>query len=415
MQQPFCYKDQSLYLEGVSVSAIAKQFGTPCFAYSQTQLEKNLAEFSAAFAKHAHLICYAVKANSNLAILQLLAKNNSGFDIVSQGELERVLIAGGRPEQIFFSGVGKSHDEISRALAVGIHCFNIESIAELMRLQEIAASQNKIASIALRINPDIPVQTHPHIATGLKENKFGLAYENFAEIILILKTCSHLRMVGLACHIGSQLLELEPFIAAIERLTPLLKQLQTQGFNLEHINIGGGLGVTYQNEIPPSISDYVKAITLKLAEFNLKIIIEPGRALVANTGLLLTKVEYIKNTPTKNFLIVDTAMNDLMRPALYDAWHDILPVNLPTSKPTNSYDIVGPICESADFLGKNRFLTAHPQDILAITMVGAYGFSMSSNYNSRPKIAEVLVKDDQMHLIREREKLTDLWQLEKLL
>ncbi|MEO8402731.1 MAG: diaminopimelate decarboxylase [Gammaproteobacteria bacterium] len=411
----FHYQQDQLYAEEVSLTDIAKQFGTPCYVYSKSQLIQNWQRFNDAFTNHPHRICYAVKANSNIAILNLFAKLQSGFDIVSLGELERVLAAGGDPSKIVFSGVGKKAAEIVRALEVGINCFNVESAAELERLNAIGAEYKKIVPIGLRINPNIDARTHPYIATGLHENKFGIDYTEGLAIVDKIQTLPHLKLVGIGSHIGSQLTELSPFIEAIDRLLELVDQLLLAGVPLHHLNIGGGLGVCYQNETPPSIQEYATTLSQKLAACPLEIILEPGRAIVANAGILLTSVEYLKHTEHKNFAIVDTAMNDLLRPALYEAWHEITPVKPDKKLPEKMYDIVGPVCESADFLGKNRLLGVLPGDLLAIHSTGAYGFSMSSNYNSRPRVAEVMVDKNQVHLIRKRETIADLFLHEQLI
>ncbi len=411
----FHYQENQLYAEAVNLADIAKEYGTPCYVYSKKALLTNWKNFDNAFAKHPHRICYAVKANSNLAILHLFALLKSGFDIVSLGELERVLKAGGDPAKIVFSGVGKKTHEIVRALQVGIHCFNVESEAELDRLNEIAREQHQIAPISLRINPNIDARTHPYIATGLNENKFGIAYVDVPLIIEKIKKLPHLKLIGIGNHIGSQLTELSPFVAAIDRLLELVVQLTANDIQLEHINIGGGLGVNYQYETPPSIEEYAETLINKLASYPQEIILEPGRAIVANAGILLTSVEYLKLTPHKNFAIVDAAMNDLLRPALYNAWHLISPVQFRKNIPEKNYDIVGPVCESADFLGKQRLLAIEAGDLLAVQSAGAYSFSMSSNYNSRPRAAEIMVDGEQIHLIREREKIADLFSHERMI
>ncbi len=412
--QPFHYQHNTLYAEEVSLLDIAKQYGTPCYVYSKKMLLQNWQNFNDAFANHAHRICYAVKANSNLAILNLFAKQGSGFDIVSLGELERVLAANGDPGKIVFSGVGKKPHEISRALSVGIHCFNVESEPELERLNAIAKQHNTIAPIGLRINPNIDARTHPYIATGLNENKFGIAHADALRVIAKIQQLSNLKLIGIGNHIGSQLTELSPFSEAIDRLLELIQHVTAQGIELEHINIGGGLGVSYRDETPPSISDYAATLMEKLRHCPLEVVLEPGRAIVANTGILLTNVEFLKPTEHRNFAIVDAAMNDLLRPALYQAWHDITPVT-PKNIASQLYDVVGPVCESADFLGKQRQLAIETGDLLAIHSAGAYGFSMSSNYNSRPRAAEVMVDGQHVHLIRARETIADLFAQEKII
>lgn len=410
----FHYKNAEFYGENVKLADVAEQFGTPCYVYSKRALVSQWDAFEKAFGNVPHRICYAVKANSNIAILNLFAQKNAGFDIVSRGELERVLAARGDPKKIVFSGVGKQQDEIERALEVGVGCFNVESEAELERLQKIGVKKNKIVPIALRINPDIDPKTHPYIATGLSSNKFGIEYQAALLLCKKIKTFSHIKMIGIACHIGSQLTEISPFMEACERLLHLVAHLKSLKIHLQHIDVGGGLGVVYQNEKPPSIAEYVTAIINKLSAHGLEIFIEPGRVLVANAGVLLTRVEYLKYSAHKNFAIIDAGMNDLMRPSLYDAWHEILPV-LERSTEKKNYDIVGPVCESADFFGKNRALALAEQDLLAVMDVGAYGFSMSSNYNSRPRAAEVMIDQDQVFVIRERESFEELFKTENIL
>ena len=408
-------KKGELCAEDVNLSEIANQFGTPCYVYSRNALENNWRAFDKALADIPHRICYAVKANSNIAILNILAKLDSGFDIVSIGELERVLAAGGDPNKIVFSGIGKKNSEITRALDIGIACFNVESEAELEHIQSIAKEKNKIAKIALRVNPNIDARTHPYIATGLRDNKFGI------DISICLSLCQkvtgmpNLQLIGLACHIGSQLTELEPFLEAADCLLKLCDQLTEMGVHLQNINVGGGLGIIYHNENPPPIADYVAALRKKISGRNFEILIEPGRAIAANAGILLTRVEYLKVTDHKNFAIVDAGMNDLIRPALYHAWQTILPTKVHEKFPEKLYDIVGPVCESADFLGKDRKLALKAGDLLAVCATGAYGFSMSSNYNSRPRAAEVMVDGNQAHLIRKRETIEDLFSHEKII
>lgn len=406
------YRNNHLYIEDVSLKEIADQFGTPCYIYSRAALEKNWHAFDDAFSQMPHKICYAVKANSNLAILSLLAKLNSGFDIVSLGELERVLAAGGDAKKIIFSGVGKKEIEIEKAIEKGIYCFNVESEPELDRLQIIAANLGKTVNIAMRINPNIDPRTHSHISTGLKENKFGIELDQVIPLYQHISSMKELRLIGLACHIGSQLVELEPFLLAVDSLLLMYQQLKKRGAEITHIDVGGGLGIVYRDENPPGILEYAKAIEAKFAPFSLEIIIEPGRAIVGNAGALLTRIEYVKHTSQVNFAIVDAGMNDLVRPALYDAWQDILPVEV-TEGEKKIYDIAGPVCESADFLGKNRPLAISAGDLLAVDSAGAYGFSMSSNYNSRPRSAEVLVDGKKAHLIRSRETIAALFATEK--
>jgi len=411
----FDYRGDELYAEGVSLSAIAKAYGTPAYIYSRATLERHWSAFDAAFANVDHLVCYAVKANSNLAVLNLLARLGSGFDIVSVGELERVLAAGGDPAKILFSGVGKRIDEIERALAVGIHCFNVESESELERINTVAVGMGLKAPISLRVNPDVDAKTHPYISTGLKDNKFGIAIED-AELIYRRATeMVGIEVVGIDCHIGSQLTEVEPFVDALERVMRLVDRLYEHGIALNHIDIGGGLGISYKNEKPPLPGDYAMPIVEHLAGRDLKIIIEPGRAIAGNAGLLLTRVEYLKHNNAKNFAVVDAAMNDLLRPSLYDAWQEIIPVKHSDGEEVRKYDVVGPICETGDFIGKGRKLSLQEGELLVVRSAGAYGFSMSSNYNSRPRVAEVMVDGDEHHLIRERETVESLYRGEHLL
>lgn len=407
----FNYQQDQLYAEQVSLSAIAAQFGTPCYVYSQATIERHWQAFATALAGQKHLVCYAVKANSNLAILKLLADLGAGFDIVSGGELQRVLKIAANSNKIVFSGVGKSSAEIKLALGVGIKCFNVESSAELWRLADLAAEMQLIAPISLRVNPDVDANTHPYISTGLRENKFGIDVTTALELYQQAATMPQLKIVGIDCHIGSQLTDTKPFIAALERIMALVRELSALGIKLQHIDLGGGLGVRYANENPPSPQDYIQALQLEKYIQDQEFLIEPGRAIIANAGILLSKVEYIKSTADKNFAIVDAAMNDLLRPALYSAWHDIVPV-IKKSQTTKLYDVVGPVCETGDFLGKQRELAIQTGDLLAIRSAGAYGFSMSSNYNSRPRAAEVLVNGDQVRLIRRRETMDDLFALE---
>jgi diaminopimelate decarboxylase len=411
----FHYQNNELFIEDISLTSIAEKYGTPCYVYSRASIEKKWHLFNDSFGTTPHRICYAVKANSNIAILNLLAKLQSGFDIVSQGELERVLIAGGDPKKIIFSGVGKQSAEILRALEVGIFCFNVESEAELKRLNELAAEKNTIANIALRLNPNIDAGTHPYIATGLSDNKFGIELSEALPLCHRIQSMPNLKLIGIGCHIGSQLTDLKPFEEALDCLLQLIDQLALQKITLDYLDIGGGLGIRYQNENPPSISNYISIIQKKLKNHSFEIILEPGRAIIADAGILLTKVEYLKHTSHKNFAIVDAAMNDLMRPALYEAWQNIIPVKTNNQTTQIQYDIVGPVCESADFLGKNRLLALEIGDLLAICNAGAYGFSMSSNYNSRPRVAEIVVDGNQMHLIRRRESIQDLFAHEKII
>lgn len=412
----FNYKNGQLYAEEVAISELATRFGTPLYIYSKATLARHWRVFDDALRAHPHLICYAVKANSNLALLNLFAKLGSGFDIVSLGELERVLIAGGDAQKIVFSGVAKSHQEIKRALEIGIGCFNVESLPELLRINTIAGEMAVIAPISLRINPDVDAGTHPYISTGLKENKFGISYQHAMEIYDQAKNLPNIDIVGIDCHIGSQLTALSPFLDATERLLILLDKLNTVGITIRHLDLGGGLGVRYKDEIPPDPAEYIAALKEKLKSYpSLTLFFEPGRVITANAGILLTKVEYIKHQDEHNFAIVDAGMNDLIRPALYDAWMDILPVNQNETGERHRYNIVGPVCETSDFLGKQRLLTLKEGSLLAVKGAGAYGFSMSSNYNSRARPAEVMVDGDKAHLIRQREVLSDLWRGEQLL
>jgi diaminopimelate decarboxylase len=412
--QFFDYQNNQLYAEQVSLSAIAEQFGTPCYVYSRAAIETNWRAFDNALASKSHRICYAVKANSNLAILNVLARLGSGFDTVSIGEIERVIAAGGDPAKTIFSGVGKTSAEILRAIAIGIHSFNVESSVEIERLNTLAASQNKIINISLRVNPDIDANTHPYISTGMKENKFGIEIADVLPLCGKIKTLTHLKLIGIACHIGSQLTQISPFLSAIDRVLELVAKLQLQGINLQQLDFGGGLGIRYRDEQPPSINEYVTALREHLKDCSQEIILEPGRAIAANAGILLTRIEYLKLTQHKNFAIIDAAMNDLMRPALYNAWQDIKPVVLNPASPTSTYDIVGPVCESADFLGRDRALAVATGDLLAITCAGAYGFAMSSNYNTRPRAAEVMVDKNKVTLIRRRETIDELYAGETL-
>jgi len=411
----FDYRDACLYAENVDLSSIAETYGTPCYVYSRATLERHWQVFDNSLKNYRHLVCYAVKANSNLAILNILARLGSGFDIVSGGELERVLRAGGKAEKIVFSGIGKTKAEIHRALDVGIRCFNVESEAELYRINDIAANMGKYAPISFRVNPDVDAHTHPYISTGLKENKFGIAIDDALDIFTKAASLDNVQITGIDCHIGSQLTETEPFVDALKRVLILIEKLSAIGVELQHIDLGGGLGVVYDDETPPKPDEYVEALTQVLGDdFPYEILIEPGRAIAANAGILLTQVEYLKNTPDKNFAIVDAGMNDLIRPALYSAWQQIVPVKPRQNEPVTNYDIVGPICETGDFLGKNRDLALKEGDLLAIRSSGAYGFVMSSNYNSRPRIPEIMVDKDRVILIRRRETIDDLLAFENI-
>ena len=412
----FQYKNNQLMAENLPVKQLAEQFGTPLYVYSKATLERHWHAFNNAFGEHPHLVCFAVKSNPNIAILNVMAKLGSGFDIVSQGELERVLAAGGDAAKVVFSGVAKSHQEIARALEVNIRCFNVESEAELLRINQIAGEMSKIAPISLRVNPDVDAHTHPYISTGLKENKFGVSVEQAREVYKLAATLPNIKIVGMDCHIGSQLTELQPFLDAVDRLIVLMEQLKQDGIHLKHLDLGGGLGVTYTDEKPPHPTDYAKALWEKLSAFSeLEIIVEPGRSITANAGILVTKVEYLKSNESRNFAIVDAGMNDMIRPALYQAYMNILEIDRTLAREEKIYDVVGPICETSDFLGKQRKLAIAEGDYLAQRSAGAYGASMSSNYNSRPRTAEVMVDGDKAYLIRRREALNELWQLESLL
>ena len=411
----FQYKNEQLYVEDLPVKQLAEEFGTPLYIYSRATLERHWHAFDSALGKHPHLICYAVKANSNIGILNVMAKLGSGFDIVSQGELERVLAAGGEASKVVFSGVAKSRAEIMRALEVGIRCFNVESIAELHHINQIAGEMGKIAPISLRVNPDVDAHTHPYISTGLKENKFGVSVDEAREVYKLAATLPHVKITGMDCHIGSQLTELHPFLDATDRLIRLIEQLKEDGITLKHLDLGGGLGVTYTDETPPHPSDYVAALLNKLKGYeNLEIILEPGRAIAANAGILVAKVQYLKSNESRNFAITDTGMNDMIRPALYEAYMNIIEIDRTLEREKAIYDVVGPVCETSDFLGKQRKLAIAEGDYIAQRSAGAYGASMSSNYNSRPRTAEVLVDGDKAHLIRRRESLSELWALESI-
>mgnify|MGYP000202217152 CR=1 FL=1 len=408
----FTYRNGLLYAEEVPVDEIARIHGTPCYIYSRATLERHWCAFNDAFSGRDHLLCYAVKANSNLAILNLFARLGSGFDIVSVGELERVLAAGGDPANVVFSGVGKRADEMRRALEVGIHCFNVESEAELARLNTVAGELGLRAPVSLRVNPDVDAKTHPYISTGLKENKFGIDIEQAEAIYAEAAGMAHIDILGVDCHIGSQLIKTQPFLDALERVLALVDRLAEQGIELMHLDLGGGLGIQYRDETPPLPADYMAEVLARLEDRALRILIEPGRAIAGNAGILLTKVEYLKHTAHKDFAIVDAAMNDLIRPTLYQAWQDIVPVT-PREGEARNYDLVGPICETGDFLGKERALVLAEGDLLAVRSSGAYGFSMSSNYNSRPRAAEIMVDGEQIHLIRKRESIASLFELEQ--
>ncbi|GAA0856416.1 diaminopimelate decarboxylase [Aliiglaciecola litoralis] len=406
----FQYKDDALYAENVAVAEIASQFGTPCYVYSRATIERHWHAFNNAAGKHDHLICYAVKANSNLGVLSVMAKLGSGFDIVSGGELSRVLEAGGDPRKVVFSGVGKTEHEIELALRHQILCFNVESAPELERINKVAQKLDVQAPISIRVNPDVDAKTHPYISTGLKANKFGIPRESAIAIYKLAASFPNLEIKGMDCHIGSQLTDIEPFVDALDRLLLLIDELANSGIVISHLDVGGGLGVSYKDEQPPHPDKYVEALMTRMhSRPELKLIFEPGRAIMANAGILVTKVEFIKRGEEKNFAIVDAAMNDLIRPALYSAWMNIIPVSQTSSKTKALYDVVGPICETGDFLGKDRELVISPDDLLAVRSAGAYGFVMASNYNSRCRPAEIMVDKNQIHLVREREILKDLW------
>ncbi len=410
----FAYRDQQLCAEAVPLSDIAERFGTPCYIYSRTALEAAYRAYDQAFASCDHLICYAVKANSNLGVLNLLARLGSGFDIVSGGELERVIKAGGDPRKTVFSGVGKSAAEMRAALMAGILCFNVESESELRRLDRIAGELGKTAAVSLRVNPDIDANTHPYIATGLKENKFGIALGDALTLYRSAAKMPNLRITGVGCHIGSQLVEIAPFAATFQKLLDLVDRLAEERIDIAHMDFGGGLGIRYRDETPPSANEYAQALLSRLGTRKHKILLEPGRALVGNAGILLARVEYLKHGKHRNFAVLDAAMNDLMRPALYGAWHDIRPV-LPRSGKPRQYEIVGPVCESGDFLGHDRELNLAEGDLVAIMSAGAYGMTMSSNYNTRPRAAEIMADGGSVHLIRERETISQLFASEQIL
>jgi diaminopimelate decarboxylase len=412
----FNYQENGqLWAENVPLEQLADQFGTPLYVYSRATLERHWKAFDSAVADHPHLICYAVKANSNLGVLNTLVRLGSGFDIVSGGELERVIAAGGDPAKVVFSGVGKTEAEMKRALELKIKCFNVESEPELERLNKVAGECGVKAPISLRINPDVDAKTHPYISTGLRDNKFGIAFERAPDVYRFANSLDNLDIHGIDCHIGSQLTNIEPFIDAADRLLALIDNLKAEGIEIKHLDVGGGLGVVYRDEQPPQPSEYASALLSRLENHqHLELVFEPGRAICANAGILLTKVEFLKHTEHKNFAIIDAAMNDLMRPALYQAWQEIVPVS-PRQGTEIVYDLVGPICETGDFLGKDRSLVLAEGDLLAVRSAGAYGFAMSSNYNTRSRAAEVMVDGDKVHLVRKREELASLWALESVL
>ncbi|MCB5185937.1 diaminopimelate decarboxylase [Methylobacillus gramineus] len=411
----FNLKNGTLHAENVPFTDIATEFGTPCYVYSRQALESAFTQFQAGFAATDHMVCFAVKSNPSLAVLNLFARLGAGFDIVSGGELARVLAAGGDPAKIVFSGVGKTTAEMKAALQAGIYCFNVESASELERLNTVAGQLGKTAPVSLRVNPNVDAKTHPYISTGLKNNKFGVAYEDAFSLYQRAARLPNIAVHGVDCHIGSQLTELSPFLDAFDRVLVLVDQLEAADIHIQHIDVGGGIGICYADETPPEFSAYAQAMLAKLGNRKVKLVFEPGRALVGNAGALLTKVEYLKHTESKNFAIVDAAMNDLMRPALYDAYHDIAAITPASDGESAVYEIVGPVCESGDFLGHDRTLSLKQDDLLAILSAGAYGMSMSSNYNTRPRAAEVMVDGDKVHLIRQRETIEQLFALEKIL
>ena len=407
--------DNQRLMEDVPLRAIVQQYGSPCYAYSKRAISENFLDYQRALGSRDHLICYAVKSNSNIAVLQTLAKLGAGFDIVSVGELERVLMAGGDPAKVVYSGVSKTAEEMRRALKVGIHCFNVESESELRLLNKTAAETNQLAPVSLRVNPDVDAKTHPYISTGLKENKFGIDISRAQEVYQQAAQMENISVVGVDCHIGSQLTDITPFIEAMEHLLVLVDRLAELGIKLKHIDIGGGLGVRYQNETVPSLASYMQALEPLLKDRSETLVMEPGRSITANAGILLTQVQVIKKNGDKNFAIVDAAMNDMLRPALYDAWMDINAVEVITDSEEADYDVVGPVCETGDFLAKDRTLAITEGDYLYLSSAGAYGFTMSSNYNSRPRVAEVMVDGNQTHLVRARETIEDLVRGEQLI
>jgi diaminopimelate decarboxylase len=405
----FYYRDNQLYVENISLQTIAAIHETPCYVYSKAAIVNNWLAFDIACQQRRHLICFAVKANSNLAILKTLAKLGAGFDIVSIGELERVLIAGGNPRKVIFSGVGKRTDELRRALLVGIRCFNLESQSEITRLHNVAHDFAISAPVAVRVNPNVDAGTHPYISTGLKENKFGIDIKQAVDTYLRIAELEYLNIQGIACHIGSQLTSTAPFLDALEHVLELAQTLEQHGINIKHLDLGGGLGIKYTNEAPTEPASYVASLEQRLGSLPYELLLEPGRSIVGNAGVLLTTVEYLKITPHKQFAIVDAAMNDLLRPSLYQAVQDIVPVNNHSNVDRQMWDIVGPVCETGDFLGKQRYLALQESDVLAVLGSGAYGFTMSSNYNSRPRVAEILVDDTNIHVVRKRESISDLF------
>ncbi|MEE2651555.1 MAG: diaminopimelate decarboxylase [Pseudomonadota bacterium] len=411
----FHYQNGELFAEDVSLRDIAQHYGSPCYVYSRAYLEQRFKEYSDALQGQDHLVCYAVKANSNIAVLNVLARLGAGFDIVSVGELERVLAAGGQADRVVFSGVGKTAEEMRRALEVGIYCFNVESEAELERLNEVAGEFGGKAPVSIRVNPDVDANTHPYISTGLRDNKFGIDIVRAPAVYARAASLEHLDVKGVDCHIGSQLTDTSPFLDTVDRLLALLDELAAQGIQIKHLDLGGGLGVRYRDEVPPSTADYIAAIRQRLGNRAVKLMFEPGRSIAANAGVLLTKVEFLKLNPHKNFAIIDAAMNDMLRPSLYQAWMDLLPVSPRSDGEARLYDVVGPVCETGDFLAKDRELRIESGDLLALASSGAYGFTMSSNYNSRGRAAEVMVDGDQHYLIRARETVADLMRGEAVL
>ncbi len=410
----FELKNGVLHAENVALTTIAEQYGTPCYVYSKQALTQAFNDFQVGLSHTDHLICFAVKANPNLAVLNVFAQLGAGFDIVSAGELARVLAAGGDPQKVVFSGVGKTVDEMRAALNAGILCFNVESASELMRLNQVAGEMGKVAPVSLRVNPNVDAKTHPYISTGLKNNKFGVAFEEAIAVYQQAAAMPHIAVHGVDCHIGSQITEISPFIDALDRVLALVDALEAQDIHISHIDVGGGIGITYDDETPPEFKAYTQAILEKLNQKQVKLLFEPGRALVGNAGVLLTTVEYLKPTESKNFAIVDAAMNDLMRPALYDAYHEIVPAQ-PRAGETTVYEIVGPVCETGDFLGHDRALNLQQDDLLVVKSAGAYAMSMASNYNTRARGAEIMVNGDQCHVVRARETIADLFQLESIL
>ncbi len=401
-------------MEGVALAEVAQRFGTPCYVYSRAALTSAFQSFDAAFGAKPHLICYSVKANSNLALLNLFARLGSGFDIVSGGELARVLAAGGDPRKVVFSGVGKSAEEIRQALEAGILCFNVESQAELRRVSDVARTVGATADVSLRVNPDVDPKTHPYISTGLKQNKFGVPVQDALALYRDAARLHGIRVTGIDCHIGSEITAMSPFLDALAKLLELVDQLAAEGIKIHHVDLGGGLGIRYRDEEPPPPGEYVATLLKALEGYPHRVLLEPGRALVGNAGVLLTRVEYLKHGDGRDFAIVDAAMNDLLRPALYGAWHDIQPVR-PRASGARRYEVVGPVCESADFLGHDRELALEQGDLLAVMSVGAYGMSMSSNYNTRPRAPEVMVDGSRVHLVRSRESPAQLFALERVL